>query len=280
MKNPDLLIMGIYYLCIYKIIIKIINYYMTQNLVVIIMAGGLGKRMNSDLPKVLHCIKEKPMLVHVVEQAFLLNPIKILIVVGKYKEVIKNTLNNYIDIDKTNKINFIYQEEPLGTGHAIQCCLPELYHYQSNQSNSITLILSGDVPLLQHNTLNTFLQDNNDATLMTTLLDNPTGYGRIIEDNNIFTKIVEEKDCLTNEKLVNKVNCGIYAFNTELLCKYITKLDNNNSQHEYYLTDIIKLIKCNEDIMINTFNIPKKIQYQIMGVNTTDQLQELELFST
>ena len=250
---------------------------MTQNLVVIIMAGGLGKRMNSDLPKVSHCIKNKPMLVHVVEQTFLLNPTKILIVVGKYKEVIKNTLNNYIDIDKTNKINFVYQEEPLGTGHAIQCCLPELYHFKSN---SITLILSGDVPLLQHDTLKTFLQDNNDATLITTLLDNPTGYGRIIEDNNIFTKIVEEKECLTNEKLVNKVNCGVYAFNTELLCKYITKLDNHNSQGEYYLTDIIKLIKCNEDIMINTFNIPKKIQYQIMGVNTIDQLKELELYFT
>lgn len=250
---------------------------MTQNLVVIIMAGGLGKRMNSNLPKVLHCIKEKPMLVHVVEQALLLNPTKILIVVGKYKEVIKNTLNDYINIDKTNKLIYVHQEEPLGTGHAIQCCLPELINFQRN---SITLILSGDVPLLQHDTLKTFLQHNNEATLMTTLLDNPTGYGRIIEDNNIFTKIVEEKECLTNEKLVNKVNCGIYAFNTELLCKYITKLDNNNSQHEYYLTDIIKIIKCNENIIINTFDIPKKIQYQIMGVNTTDQLKDLELCFT
>jgi UDP-N-acetylglucosamine diphosphorylase/glucosamine-1-phosphate N-acetyltransferase len=238
------------------------------------MAGGLGKRMNSDLPKVLHCIKGKPMLVHVIKQSLLLNPCKVLIVVGKYKDIIKNTINLYLDID-TNKIEFIYQEEPLGTGHAIQCCLPNLYNFQGN---SVTLILSGDVPLLQHDTLNTFLQYNNDAKLITTLLDNPTGYGRIIELDNVFEKIVEEKDCLPEEKLVNKVNGGIYAFNTELLCRYITKLDNHNSQSEYYLTDIIKLIKCNEDIIIHTFEIPKEKQYQIMGVNTSDQLNELELY--
>lgn len=244
---------------------------MTENLTVIIMAGGLGKRMNSNLPKVLHCVKQKPMLVHVLEQSLLLQPTQILVVVGKYKDIIIKTLCNYIDI--TN-IKFVLQPEPLGTGHAIQCCLPELQNFNKN---STTLILSGDVPLLQHNTLTNFLKNTNNAILMTTLLDNPTGYGRIIEHNNIFTKITEEKDCLPEEKCVKKVNCGIYAFNTELLCKYIVKLDNNNSQQEYYLTDIIKLIKTYEPtIIVNTFDIPKEIQYQIMGVNTQEQLYELE----
>jgi UDP-N-acetylglucosamine diphosphorylase/glucosamine-1-phosphate N-acetyltransferase len=249
---------------------------MTKNLIVVIMAGGLGKRMNSDLPKVLHCIKGKPMLVRVIEQSLLLKPDKILIIVGKYKDIIIDTLSNYINLNTyINKINFIYQEEPLGTGHAIQCCLPELYKCPKN---STTVILSGDVPLLQHNTLTQFLQNNYQATLMTTLLHNPTGYGRIIEDNNIFNKIVEEKDCLPEEKNVKKVNCGIYAFNTELLCKYIVKIDNNNSQKEYYLTDIIKLIRYNEDVMMETFDIAQEIQYQIMGVNTQEQLTELESF--
>ena len=247
---------------------------MTNPLIVIIMAGGLGKRMNSNLPKVLHCIKEKPMLVHVVEQSLLLNPIKLLIVVGKYKEIIKTTLKTYMDI---SNITFVLQSEALGTGHAIQCCLPELY----NCSQSTTVILSGDVPLLQHNTLTHFLQNNYQATLMTTLLDNPTGYGRIIENNNIFTKIVEEKDCLLEEKQIKRVNCGIYAFHTELLCKYIVNIDNNNSQQEYYLTDIIKLITLyEENTIIDTFDIAKEIQYQIMGINTPEQLSELESFIT
>ena len=246
---------------------------MNKNLIVVIMAGGLGKRMNSDLPKVLHCIKNKPMLVHVLEQSLLLKPIKILIVVGKYKQMIAETLSKYIDI---NGIIFVHQEEPLGTGHAIQCCVEQLANFQEN---STTLILSGDVPLLQHNTLTNFLKNNSNANLITTLLDNPTGYGRIIEDNNMFTKIVEEKDCFPQEKLVKKVNCGIYAFNTELLCKYIVKLDNCNSQNEYYLTDIIKLIKLNEkNMIVDTFDIAKEIQYQIMGVNTQEQLSELELY--
>lgn len=248
-----------------------IIYNMTKNLIVIIMAGGLGKRMNSDLPKVLHCIKGKPMLVRVVEQSLLLNPTKIMIVVGKYKEIIKTTLSNYMDI---NKIEFVLQPEPLGTGHAIQCCIEQL-----DAVHSTTLILSGDVPLLQHSTLTHFLHNDSNAIIMTTLLDNPTGYGRIIEDNNVFTKIVEEKDCLQQEKLVKKVNCGIYAFDTTLLCKYIVQIDNNNAQKEYYLTDIIELIKSNErNINVDTFDISKEMQYQIMGVNTPEQLIELETY--
>jgi UDP-N-acetylglucosamine diphosphorylase/glucosamine-1-phosphate N-acetyltransferase len=245
---------------------------MSKNLIIIIMAGGLGKRMSSDLPKVLHRIKDKPMLVHVLEQSILLEPSQILVVVGKYKDIIVNTLNKYIDI---SNINFVYQQEPLGTGHAIQCCLE---HLQQCKDNSTTLILSGDVPLLQYNTVTEFLKNNSKAILMTTLLDNPNGYGRIIENNDIFTKIVEDKDCLPEEKQVKKVNCGIYAFNTELLCKYIIKIDNNNSQKEYYLTDIIKLIRNNEDIIVETFDIEKEIQYQIMGVNTQEQLFELEQY--
>jgi len=248
---------------------------MNSKLAVVIMAGGLGKRMNSELPKVLHCIKNKPMLVWVIEQALLLQPFKILVIVGKYKDIIIDTLNNYID---TTNIQFVYQAEPLGTGHAIQCCVSELL----NIEHSNTLILSGDVPLLQFNTLKNFLDlelDDCKVKLMTTILTNPTGYGRIIENtDNVFTKIVEEKDCSYEEKLVKKVNCGIYAFNTQLLCKYIVQLTNNNAQGEYYLTDIIELIKNNELIVINIFDIPLNKQYEIMGVNTIEQLNELSTF--
>ena len=106
--------------------------------IVIIMAGGLGKRMNSDLPKVLHTVHNKPMLCHVIEQSLALNPYKIFIVVGKYKNIIEQTIG-----ELNNKVDYIVQPEPLGTGHAIQCCRDELLRYP----NKKVLILSGDVPL-------------------------------------------------------------------------------------------------------------------------------------
>jgi UDP-N-acetylglucosamine diphosphorylase/glucosamine-1-phosphate N-acetyltransferase len=244
---------------------------MQKTNVVIIMAGGLGKRMNSDLPKVLHKIGDKPMLVHVILQAQQINPSKIICIVGKYKDIIINTVKEYIPYDNDN-IVFVNQPEPLGTGHAIQCCINELTKYD----HANVIILSGDVPLLKNSTISDFLQNVGIAKLMTTEFDNPTGYGRIIEENGIFQKIVEDKDCLPDQRLTKKVNCGIYAFNSNILVKYLPYLTNNNSQKEYYLTDIVEIIKQNEHVKIDTMNIPKERQYEIMGVNTVDQLRELE----
>lgn len=241
---------------------------MSQN-VIIIMAGGLGKRMNSDLPKVLHKINGKPLLLNVVQEAILLNPIKILIVVGKYKNVIETTLREYISLDK---IEFIIQPEALGTGHAIQCCRDELLKY--NDAN--VAILSGDTPLLKAATIRDILHDFHKVKIVTTILNNPHGYGRIIETNGIFDKIVEEKDSSLEEKLVKKVNCGVYAFESAVLCKYLPLLQNKNAQNEYYLTDIIELIKIGEKNKIDLYDIPEDRQLEIMGVNTIEQLTALE----
>lgn len=241
---------------------------MKDNLV-IIMAGGLGKRMNSNVPKVLHNICGKPMLVHVIHQAKLLSPKKILIVVGKYKDLIEKTLHEHIPFDK---IEFILQPEPLGTGNAIQCCRDELLKY--NDANVI--ILSGDTPLLQYTTINNMLIDFNVAKIVTTNMLVPTGYGRIVQQNDIFDKIVEEKDCSIEQKLIKMVNCGVYVFNSNILCKYLPLLTNQNAQNEYYLTDIIELIKNGENIGIDLYDIPKERQMEIMGVNTIEQLTELE----
>ena len=241
--------------------------------IVIIMAGGLGKRMNSDLPKVLHNILEKPMLVHIINQAKLINPIKILIVVGKYKNIIKQTLEQYMDININKQIVFIDQPIALGTGHAIQCCRDELLNYDDL---SKVIILSGDVPLLKFSTINNMLENFNKVKIVTTKFNNPDGYGRIIEKNNKFLKIVEQKDCNEEEKLIKRVNCGIYIIQLSILCKYLPYLSNNNSQNEYYLTDIIEIIKINENIVIDIHDISEKNQYQIMGINTSEQLLELE----
>jgi UDP-N-acetylglucosamine diphosphorylase/glucosamine-1-phosphate N-acetyltransferase len=237
--------------------------------IIIIMAGGLGKRMNSTVPKVLHKILDKPMLLHVIKQAELLSPKKILIVVGKYKDIIETTLREYISL---NKIEFIIQSEALGTGHAIQCCRDTLLQYD----NTNVLILSGDTPLLQSTTISDMLIGFNVAKIVATRMDIPTGYGRIISKNGVFDKIVEEKDCSIEQKLVKNVNCGVYAFDSKILCKYLPLLTNQNAQNEYYLTDIIELIKNGEQIHIDLYDIPIKQQREITGVNTIEQLIELE----
>jgi UDP-N-acetylglucosamine diphosphorylase/glucosamine-1-phosphate N-acetyltransferase len=243
-----------------------------NKIIVIILAGGLGKRMNSEIPKVLHLILLKPMLVHVIEQARLNNPEKILIVVGKYKEIIINVLKQYTSIAD---LEFIYQPDPLGTGHAIQCCKPYLLDNCFNLESKKVIILSGDVPLIQYSTISNLVDACRDVSIVTTELAEPKGYGRIIETNGCFSKIVEEKDCSKEEKDITKVNCGIYALTLSLLCKHIDKLTNNNSQKEYYLTDIIETIKKEEGVSIDMYNIDKEKQHEIMGVNTEEQLKEL-----
>ena len=238
--------------------------------IVVIMAGGLGKRMNIDesniLPKVLHKVKGKPMLLHVIETAISINPIDIYIIVGKYKDVIEKEIGNY---NLSKKIKYVIQEEPLGTGHAIQCCLPILQNINSN-----VIILSGDVPLISKKTLENLININN-IKLMTTILDNPKGYGRIVEKDNKFVKIVEDKDCDDFEREINKINSGIYSINSELICKYVMNLKNDNKQKEYYLTDIVEIIKENENIDVEIYNVPKENQFELMGVNTIEQLNQL-----
>ena len=244
-----------------------------SKLVVIIMAGGLGKRMNSELPKVLHKIQNEPMLIHVIKQAKKLLPKTILIVVGKYRKIIEETLNDYIDLEN---ICFIVQHEPLGTGHAIQCCMNKLLNLEYPKSDTTVLILSGDVPLLQANTMIDIVSNLNGVKIAVTTFDDPHGYGRIVEKNNVFDKIIEEKDCDFERKKIKKVNCGIYAFKSALLCKYLPLLQPNNSQGEYYLTDIVEIIKTQENIHIDMLEFSKDKQIEIMGVNTVEQLYELE----
>ena len=240
----------------------------SKNKVVIIMAGGLGKRMQSALPKVLHEILDKPMLVHVVERALELNPTKIFVVVGKYLPVISETLKTH---NVLKYVEFINQPEALGTGHAIQCCRDQL------DTDASVLILSGDVPLIKTQTLHEMMNCLNYARIMTTKLDNPNGYGRIIEKDGLFEKIVEEKDCNDEERKCQKTNAGIYVFNSKMLYKYLPFLSNDNAQKEYYLTDIVKIIKDHERVVIDFYDMPVEKQIELTGVNTKEQLEELNI---
>ena len=247
---------------------------MDKNVIVIIMAGGLGKRMESNVPKVLHKIGGISMINHILLKVKVLrnfvNLEKVLIVVGKYKDQIQKATEE-CDVEDLN-IKYIIQNEPLGTGHAIQCCREELY----GVTNSETLILSGDVPCLSPRTMINLLKIENLVKLITTKLSNPEGYGRIIEANGMFDKIVEQKDCNAKQLNILTVNCGIYSINSHLLFKYLPYLKNENNQKEFYLTDIIEIIKREEKIKIGTFEVDESNQIEIIGVNTISQLIELE----
>jgi UDP-N-acetylglucosamine diphosphorylase/glucosamine-1-phosphate N-acetyltransferase len=248
---------------------------MSAKSTVIIMAGGLGKRMYSDLPKVLHKIGDVPMLVRVVREATALDPERILIVVGKYKDVIEETLAKYVSLDN---IEFILQEEAQGTGHAILCCREALLSISN--SGTKVLILSGDTPLVKSSTMRDMLMTTKNVNVAVTVLDNPHGYGRIVEKTGVFEKITEEKDCTNEEKAIRKINCGMYAFNADVLCTYLPHLKNDNAQKEYYLTDMIQIIKENEETVVNTYEIPQNRQFELKGVNTREQLAELEQYVT
>jgi len=252
-----------------------------KGLVAIIMAGGLGKRMNSDLPKVLHKITGVPMICHILTKLKDLSSDKpsdkkVMIVVGKYRQIIEETINNFLQEKDLRflieNIQYIDQIEPMGTGHAIQCCRSELLKYP----NTNVLILSGDVPLISSQLMMKMITNLNTIRIAVTRLENSTGYGRILEKDGKFDKIVEEKDCNAEQKTIQKVNCGLYAVDCNTLCRYLPYLKNNNSQNEYYLTDIIEIIKCEELINVEMFEISKESQHEIMGVNTPQQLEELE----
>lgn len=241
-----------------------------SNFVVIIMAAGEGKRMNSNLPKVLHPVNKKPMLVRIVEMLDKLSPSprKILIVTGKHHDLIKAVVSKAI---KNNNIEYIQQKEPKGTGDAIKCCLNEL------NSDDNVLILNGDMPLIKEDTILEFVNGCDEAGLVTVDLEEPKGYGRIIRNKKKeFMEIKEDKDCNEEERNIKEVNAGIYFFHSLVLKTYIPNIDNNNKQKEYYLTSIIEKIREKEDLEFNLYKIPENRKHEVLGVNTQEELQNIE----
>lgn len=244
---------------------------MEKDLVVIIMAGGLGRRMESDIPKVIHKLAGLSMINHILCNLRKLQNIKqILIVVGKYRNQIQEAIETETDLKLTN-ITYVNQLEALGTGHAIQCCISELIKYP----NSNTLILSGDVPMFSTNSMINLINNLDKAKIVITTNNNPTGYGRIIINDEKFERIVEQNDCTPEQLSILKVNCGIYSFNTEILCKWLPFIRNNNKKQEYYLTDIVEIIKREENTEIELYDLPSEKIIEVIGVNTISQLNEL-----
>tara|TARA_Y100001970_G_scaffold53533_1_gene67786 strand:- start:1496 stop:2257 length:762 start_codon:yes stop_codon:yes gene_type:complete len=249
---------------IYYQVEALLNYMNKKDTIIIILAAGKGTRMNSDLPKVLHLLNDKPLLGHVIDTSNKINPKDIIVVVGYKKEMI-------IEKFKSKNISIIEQKGQKGTADAIKYCLPKIKNFDGN-----ILILSGDVPLIKFETLKEFINihhsNNSSASLISAKLKDPTGYGRIIKNNtNQLKKIVEHKDATSKQKEINEINSGIYIFNSNILSEKIPLINNNNAQKEYYLTDIFNFINEN-----NTAIYEIKDYNEIAGINTIEQLQQLE----
>lgn len=236
-----------------------------------ILAAGKGKRMqNPNFPKVLTPLKGKPLLGYVVETSIKLSPLAIYIVVGFKRElVIEYCTKNF----NGNSIFFVEQTEQLGTGHAVLQIEP----YFDNSISDL-LILSGDVPLISATTLTKLIEyhkeNQSDLSLISTIVSDPSGYGRIIRgENGKLVKIVEHKDLNIDGTELNEINTGIYIVNTKFLFDGLKKISNENSQKEYYLTDLVEVFQ-REHLKVNALLIENYIE--VLGVNTYGELQFLE----
>ena len=244
---------------------------MNKDFFIAILAAGKGTRMNSEIPKVLHTVKNQAMIDYVLETALKLNPKKIFPIVGFKKNEVINHINKSCDLNK-KILEYIEQKEQLGTGHAVLQLEPELADKEGH-----LLVLSGDVPNIKHQSLaliiNNHMENDLDATIITTIVEDPKGYGRILRDKSgKLIKMIEDKDCNDEEKLIKEINSGIYIFKIAHLFKNLNKIDSNNSSNEYYLTDIIELI--NEDGLVFTQIIDNP--EEVMGINNIQQLEAFQ----
>ncbi len=231
---------------------------------IIILAAGQGTRMKSSLPKVLHPLAGLPLVQHVINTSKKLSPEEINVVYGHGGERVLQHIN---DTD----INWVLQNEQLGTGHAVDQVTDQL------KDEQLVLILYGDVPLIKVDTLIELLDKaNNGFSLLTVNLDDPQGYGRIVRNKDgLVINITEEKDASDEIKKINEVNTGILAVKASLLKNWLSKLENNNAQKEYYLTDIIAMA-VKDNFTVHTTQPDN--EYEVMGVNNRLQLAELERY--
>ncbi len=237
----------------------------------VIMAAGQGKRMQDPtLPKVLYPIGGEPMLGHVVRLCEQVKAFPIICIIGYGRDAVSAYLS-----EKFPDARIAIQEEQLGTGHAVQQAEQQLAGFDGD-----VLILSGDVPLLTAGTASRLIQEHRSknvvASVLSVLLPDPTGYGRIIRTNTgNLEKIVEQKDATPEEQSINEINSGIYVFDANVLFDVLKRIDRKNAQGEYYLTDTFKLIieQFGPDaVAVVSTNDP----IEVSGVNTKEQLTALE----
>ena len=231
---------------------------------VVILAAGKGTRMYSDLPKVLHKIAGKPMVKHVIDTAKQLNAAQIHLIYGHGADLLKQRLAD-------EPVNWVFQAEQLGTGHAMQQAAP----FFADDEN--ILMLYGDAPLITTETLQKLIaaKPENGIALLTVNLENPTGYGRIIRQDGNVTAIVEQKDANAEQLKITEVNTGVMVSDGASFKKWLARLDNNNAQGEYYMTDVIGL--ANQD-GFKVVAVQATDMMEVEGANNRLQMAALERY--
>ena len=235
---------------------------MPSGLNVVILAAGQGKRMRSQLPKVLQPLGGKPLIEHVVASARTLKPARICVVYGHGGEQVPQAL-------RADGLTFVKQQPQLGTGHALAQALPHL------AATGLTLVLYGDVPLVGEETLAAMIAGGGDRlTLLTAELEDPAGYGRIVRNRRgSITSIVEEKDASAPQRGIREINTGIMALPAARLGGWLSKLTDRNAQREYYLTDVVPLALAER---VGVATVKARAAWEVLGVNSMQQLAELE----
>jgi bifunctional UDP-N-acetylglucosamine pyrophosphorylase / glucosamine-1-phosphate N-acetyltransferase len=232
------------------------------------MAAGLGTRMKSNLAKVLHQLDGRPLINHVVETAMKLDPREVCVIVGNQADDVKAAVLNDFD---TAKVSFAIQEKQLGTGDAVNAARTRF-----ENADSTLIVLSGDVPMITSDTLSALVKAHSGAacTVLSVRLKDPTGYGRVVRDENgAFDRIIEQKDASDEEKQIDEINSGIYCFDSKKLYVALSQVSNSNAQGEYYLTDVPRILREQGD-EITIFLCDNR--REVEGVNDRRQLAAIE----
>ncbi|WP_319203172.1 bifunctional UDP-N-acetylglucosamine diphosphorylase/glucosamine-1-phosphate N-acetyltransferase GlmU [uncultured Ilyobacter sp.] len=234
-----------------------------MNLKTLILAAGKGTRMKSDLPKVLHKVNGIPMIKKIIEVLNNLNSQENILILGHEKEMI---------LDSLGDVEYVVQEKQLGTGHAIMMSEEKLKDYDGD-----IMVVCGDTPLLTSETLEKMHKKHRESgavtTILTSIVEDPYGYGRIVKENGLVSAIVEEKEATENEKKIKEINAGVYCFDSKKLFKALSKIEKHVEKNEYYLTDVIA-INVNDGEKVETYILENN--EEVLGVNSKVQLAEAE----
>jgi UDP-N-acetylglucosamine diphosphorylase/glucosamine-1-phosphate N-acetyltransferase len=232
----------------------------------IILAAGKGTRMKSSLAKVLHPLLGRPMLTFTIARAKEIGSARIVVVIGHQADLIRETIPD-------QAVTYVVQEQQLGTGHAVLVTEPSLRDFRG-----AILILCGDVPLLKRATLDRLIADHEsaraDLTVLTAVLDNPSGYGRIVRgEGSVIERIVEDRDASAEEKKIREINSGMYCVRSGFLYEAVSLIRNENAQGEYYLTDIVGIAGRSGFLACASVAADYR---EVLGINTVEELSAAE----